>query len=96
MHPPSPSSPAQGRDIRAASEALPGQLQEQLFWRFVVVDAFLTQTDAALSLCPAALIAWLLGVAFPFYGTLNSVIGALTGPIVAFAMPCLAFNITYW
>eukprot|EP00891_Asterochloris_glomerata_P002298 jgi/Astpho2/2298/gw1.00040.45.1_t len=45
---------------------------------------------------PITLIAWLLGVAFPFYGTLNSVIGALTGPIVAFAMPCLAFNITYW
>ncbi len=29
-------------------------------------------------------------------GTLNSVIGALCGPIVAFAMPALAFNITYW
>jgi len=29
-------------------------------------------------------------------GTLNSVIGALCGPIVAFAMPTLAFNITYW
>ncbi|KAK9820417.1 hypothetical protein WJX72_010066 [[Myrmecia] bisecta] len=45
---------------------------------------------------PITLLAWLIGVAFPFYGTLNSVIGALSGPVISFAMPCLAFNITYW
>ena len=42
-----------------------------------------------------ALAAWLVGIAFPFYGTLNSVIGAFSGPVVAFAMPCLAFNLVY-
>ena len=46
--------------------------------------------------CAAALVCWLVGIAFPFYGTLNSVIGALCGPVVAFGMPALAFNITYW
>ncbi|DBA99393.1 TPA: Lymphocyte transmembrane adapter 1 [Trebouxia sp. C0006] len=45
---------------------------------------------------PITLAAWLIGIMLPFYGTLNSVIGALCGPIVAFAMPALAFNITYW
>ncbi|KAL3142835.1 Lymphocyte transmembrane adapter 1 [Trebouxia sp. C0009 RCD-2024] len=45
---------------------------------------------------PITLLCWLVGIAFPFYGTLNSVIGALCGPVVAFAMPAFAFNITYW
>ena len=45
--------------------------------------------------CAAALLAWLVGIAFPFYGTLNSVIGAFSGPVVAFAMPCLTFNLVY-
>ena len=43
----------------------------------------------------AALLLWLIAIAFPFYGLINSIIGALTGSMVSFILPALAYNLYY-
>lgn len=40
----------------------------------------------------AALILWLLGVMLPFYGTINSFMGAIGVPTTAFVLPAIAFT----
>lgn len=44
---------------------------------------------------PVALLVWVIALAFPFYGTMNAVIGALTSPAIAFIFPCLAYAWIY-
>ncbi|KAK9831382.1 hypothetical protein WJX81_007976 [Elliptochloris bilobata] len=41
---------------------------------------------------PVALILWLLGVMLPFYGTINSLMGAIGVPTTAFVLPAIAYN----
>jgi auxin influx carrier (AUX1 LAX family) len=41
---------------------------------------------------PAALAVAAFAIAFPFYGTINAVIGAITSPLVAFAFPAAAYS----
>ena len=43
----------------------------------------------------AALLLWFIAIAFPFYGLINSIIGALTGSMVSFILPALAYNLYY-
>lgn len=43
----------------------------------------------------AALLVWFLGVAFPFYSSINAFMGAISAPVTAFALPALAFNVIY-
>ena len=43
----------------------------------------------------AALFLWFIAIAFPFYGLINSIIGALTGSMVSFILPALAYNLYY-
>lgn len=43
----------------------------------------------------AALFLWFIAVAFPFYGLINSIIGALTGSMVSFILPAFAYNWYY-
>lgn len=43
----------------------------------------------------AALLLWFIAIAFPFYGLINSIIGALTGSMVSFILPCFAYNLYY-
>ncbi|KAK9810448.1 hypothetical protein WJX72_010867 [[Myrmecia] bisecta] len=45
---------------------------------------------------PPAFLIVLLGVAFPFYSTINSFFGTITGPFIGFIIPCTLFNIFYW
>ena len=57
-------------------------------------------SDLALSLRPsnagiAALLLWFIALIFPFYGIINSIIGALTGSMVSFVLPALAYNLYY-
>ena len=40
----------------------------------------------------AALILWLLGVMLPFYGTINSFMGAIGVPTTAFLLPAIAYT----
>ena len=40
----------------------------------------------------AALILWLLGVMLPFYGTINSFMGAIGVPTTSFVLPAIAYN----
>lgn len=40
----------------------------------------------------AALSVATFAVAFPFYGTINAIIGAITSPLVAFAFPAAAYS----
>jgi hypothetical protein len=35
-------------------------------------------------------------VMFPYYGTLNAVIGAITSPLIAFAFPAAAYSYLHW
>lgn len=44
---------------------------------------------------PVALLLWFIALAFPFYGLVNSIIGALTGSMVSFILPCFAYNMFY-
>ncbi|EIE20383.1 hypothetical protein COCSUDRAFT_30594 [Coccomyxa subellipsoidea C-169] len=44
---------------------------------------------------PVALVLWFIAIAFPFYGLINSIIGALTGSMVSFILPCFAYNLYY-
>jgi auxin influx carrier (AUX1 LAX family) len=44
---------------------------------------------------PVSLLVGLIGIAFPFYGTINSIIGAITSPIIAFALPAAAYSYLY-
>ncbi len=46
-------------------------------------------------LCPAALLIYFLGIAFPFYGAINSLMSALSGPATAFVLPAVAFNVVF-
>ena len=43
----------------------------------------------------AALLLWFIAIAFPFYGLINSIIGALTGSMVSFILPAFAYNLFY-
>jgi auxin influx carrier (AUX1 LAX family) len=45
---------------------------------------------------PVALTLWLLALAFPFFGPLNSMIGALFMSFSVFIIPCIAYIITFW
>eukprot|EP00878_Enallax_costatus_P009337 GHUV01009759.1.p1 GENE.GHUV01009759.1~~GHUV01009759.1.p1 ORF type:complete len:141 (+),score=14.54 GHUV01009759.1:316-738(+) len=51
----------------------------------------LTHTPCV-SLPSAAVSVATFAVAFPFYGTINAVIGAITSPLVAFAFPAAAYS----
>jgi auxin influx carrier (AUX1 LAX family) len=44
---------------------------------------------------PVALLLWLIALAFPFYGLINSIIGALTASMVSFILPAFAYNLYY-
>ncbi|WIA10991.1 hypothetical protein OEZ85_011148 [Tetradesmus obliquus] len=44
---------------------------------------------------PIVLLIYFLAVAFPFYGSINSLIGALSVPATAFVLPALAYNVLY-
>ncbi|CAL8461956.1 g1487 [Coccomyxa elongata] len=44
---------------------------------------------------PGALVIFFLGVAFPFYGTINSLMGAISVPTTSFVLPAVAFNWYY-
>lgn len=33
-----------------------------------------------------------MAIAFPYYGTLNAILGAITSPLVAFAFPAAAYS----
>jgi len=45
---------------------------------------------------PVGLLLWLLALAFPFFGPLNSMIGALFMSFSTFIIPCVAYIITFW
>ena len=45
-----------------------------------------------MGLCCAALILWLLGIMLPFYGTINSFMGAIGVPTTAFLLPAITYN----
>lgn len=55
------------------------------------------QPDCTLccSSCPAALLIYFLGIAFPFYGSINSLMGAISAPTTAFLLPAVAFNVAF-
>ncbi len=53
-------------------------------------SAYLVLT--AWRLVGAALAVWLLGVMLPFYGTINSFMGAIGVPTTAFLLPAAAFT----
>lgn len=44
---------------------------------------------------PVALFVWFLAIAFPFYGNINSIIGAINSPAIALIFPCLAYSWVY-
>lgn len=44
---------------------------------------------------PLGLAVWLVALAIPFYGTINSLFSALTTPAGGYIMPCLAYNWYY-
>eukprot|EP00891_Asterochloris_glomerata_P008628 jgi/Astpho2/8628/Aster-05103 len=44
---------------------------------------------------PVTLFIWVLALAFPFQGVINSVIGAITSPAIAFFFPALAWSWIY-
>ncbi|KAK9816803.1 hypothetical protein WJX72_005264 [[Myrmecia] bisecta] len=44
---------------------------------------------------PVLLAIWLVALALPFYGTMNSLFNAFTTGFNAFVLPCLAFNIHF-
>ena len=46
-------------------------------------------------LWPAVAVIWLLSLALPFYGTVNSLFNVLTTGFTAFILPCAAFNWHY-
>ncbi|KAH8940573.1 hypothetical protein BDL97_15G096000 [Sphagnum fallax] len=45
---------------------------------------------------PVGLLLWFLALAFPFFGPLNSMIGALFMSFSTFIIPCVAYLITFW
>ncbi|KAK9918010.1 hypothetical protein WJX75_000512 [Coccomyxa subellipsoidea] len=45
---------------------------------------------------PMVGVIFLLALAIPFYGVLNSLSSALTDPSLAYFLPCLAFTLFYW
>lgn len=49
-------------------------------------------TQLCVVFCPAALSVAAFAIAFPFYGTINAIIGAITSPLVAFAFPAAAYS----
>ena len=40
---------------------------------------------------PISLLIWLLAMAFPFYGAINSLMASIAVPFTAFALPCAVF-----
>jgi auxin influx carrier (AUX1 LAX family) len=44
------------------------------------------------SCCFVALSVAAFALAFPFYGTINAVVGAITSPLIAFAFPAAAYS----
>lgn len=44
---------------------------------------------------PVSLLIWLFAMAFPFYGSINSLMAAISVPFTAFAIPSLTFLIIY-
>lgn len=38
---------------------------------------------------------YFLGVAFPFYGSINSLMGAISAPTTAFMLPAITYNLVY-
>ena len=55
----------------------------------------MTQLSLETRTCCAALLLWFIALLFPFYGIINSIIGALTGSMVSFVLPALAYNLYY-
>ena len=49
-----------------------------------------------LSRVPIVLLVWFLATAFPFFGPVNSLLGAFTTTFSTYLGPCLAFNIAYF
>ena len=49
-----------------------------------------------LSRVPVVLLVWLLATAFPFFGPVNSLLGAFTTTFSTYLVPCVAFNLTYF
>lgn len=58
-----------------------------------------THTKSLWIRLPSRLPVWgliyLLALMFPFYGVINSVIGAITSPAIAFIFPALAWSWVY-
>lgn len=48
-----------------------------------------------LSRVPIVLLVWFLATAFPFFGPVNSLLGAFTTTFSTYVVPCIAFNMTY-
>lgn len=48
-----------------------------------------------MSRVPVVLFIWFLATAFPFFGPVNSLLGAFTTTFSTYIVPCLAFCITY-
>ncbi|CAL8463905.1 g3440 [Coccomyxa elongata] len=69
-----------------------------VFWIMLLVIPHTTAVVLAYphqALTKAGVI-FLLALAIPFYGVLNSLASGLTDPSLAFILPCLAFSIFYW
>lgn len=45
---------------------------------------------------PVALLLWLLALLFPFFGPLNSLIGAFIMSFSVYIVPCMAYMIVFW
>lgn len=49
-----------------------------------------------MSRVPVVLLVWFLATAFPFFGPVNSLLGAFTTTFSTYIVPCLAFCTTYY
>ena len=64
-------------------------------WEKLIGTHHANYRTKVLSRVPIVLLVWFLATAFPFFGPVNSLLGAFTTTFSTYLVPCIAFNMTY-
>ncbi len=65
-------------------------------WEKLVGTHHASYRTKVLSRVPIVLLVWFLATAFPFFGPVNSLLGAFTTTFSTYLVPCIAYNVTYF
>lgn len=64
-------------------------------WEKLIGTHYASYKVKVMSRVPVVLFIWFLATAFPFFGPVNSLLGAFTTTFSTYIVPCVAFCVTY-